>query len=49
MIYLIYFFAAIGFMACLAMFIIMGCVALGNKVSHKDDINPMHFNDPDNY
>ena len=48
MIYVIYFFALIGFVACLATFIILGCVALGNKVSHKNDINPIHFNEPDN-
>ena len=35
-------------MASVALFIIMGCVALGNKVSHKNDINPIHFNKPDN-
>jgi len=45
MIYVIYFFAIIGVMASVALFIIMGCVALGNKVSHKNDI---HFNKPDN-
>jgi len=38
-------FAFIGLLASLAAFIIMGCVALGSKVSHKNDI---HFNKPDN-
>jgi len=38
-------FAFIGVLASLAAFIIMGCVSLGNKVSHKNDI---HFNKPDN-
>jgi len=38
-------FTLIGVLASLSAFIIMGCVALGSKVSHKNDI---HFNKPDN-
>ena len=45
MIYVIYFFAIIGFLACFSAFIIVGFMISNNKVSHKNDI---HFNKPDN-
>jgi len=48
MIYVIYFFALIGVIAFVAMIAIMVSMIMSGDVSHKNDINPIHFNKPDN-